>query len=81
MSNLFGIFEIFEYEKTCTDPKILAIIKRLRDSRNRNAHWCNHTNELKKEKEKLIDALNKIENIISEKQGNFSTEEILKIIK
>lgn len=30
---LFGIPEIQEYEKTCTDPYVLAIIKKLWDSR------------------------------------------------
>lgn len=30
---LFGITEIQEYEKTCTDPYVLAIIKKLWESR------------------------------------------------
>jgi hypothetical protein len=31
---LFGIPEIQEYEKTCTDPYVLAIIKKLWESRS-----------------------------------------------
>jgi hypothetical protein len=31
---LFGIPEIIEYEKTCTDPYVLAIIKKLWESRS-----------------------------------------------
>ncbi len=36
---LFGIPEIKEYEKTCTDPYVLAIIKKLWESRSNAAKW------------------------------------------
>lgn len=50
---IFGIQEIYEYKKTCTDPKVLEIIKRMEDARRMNALWCSKVNELEEENKKL----------------------------
>lgn len=59
---LFGIPEIQEYEKTCTDPYVLAIIKKLWESKNNAAKWNNAYNELHIENKKLE---TQIEEVIS----------------
>ena len=58
--SLFGMPEIAEYEKTCTDPIVLAIIKRLHETRSANARWNDSNNELRAECAKQRDALNTI---------------------
>ena len=49
----FGTFEIFEYEKTCTDPKVLIIIKHLHESRSNAARWCDAHVRVQKENKEL----------------------------
>jgi len=50
---IFGIPEIYEYKKTCTDPKVLAIIRRWEDARAKNARWAKKVRELEKEVDRL----------------------------
>lgn len=49
----FGIPEIIEYEKTCTDPFVLSIIKQLHAARSKNSQWCAEVVRLHKKIQEL----------------------------
>jgi len=49
----FGMPEIYEYEKTCTDPKVLIIIKLLHEAKRKNAIWCEKVVQLEEKLSQL----------------------------
>lgn len=61
---LFGIPEIQEYEKTCTDPYVLAIIKKLWESRKTCAKQQSYIVELERDVEYFSSAVEDIKEIL-----------------
>lgn len=45
----FGWFELLEYEKTCTDPIVLAIIKIAKQKQSTAAKWAAYAIKLEKQ--------------------------------
>lgn len=58
---LFGIPEIKEYEKTCTDPYVLAIIKKLWEAKSNAAKWNDAYNKLETLNKMLENYIKKLE--------------------
>ena len=51
---MFGIAEIYEYEKTCTDPKVLFIIKQWKERGRKLALLTEENMILKQEIERRL---------------------------
>ena len=79
---LFGIPEIKEYEKTCTDPYVLAIIKKLWEARSNAAKWNNGYVKLNLENKKLKDDIEELEFQYRQSEDKLSDqEEIVRFAK
>lgn len=80
MAELFGYAEIAEYAKTCTDPKVLAIIKRLSECRSKNAVWCNHVNDIKKKNRVLLSSLVDVNNALVSGNTNEALDIVIRVV-
>lgn len=60
---LFGIPEIIQYEKLCTNEYVLAIIKRLWQARSNAAKWNDKVNKLEIENANLRNDINMLKSM------------------
>ena len=62
----FGMREIQDFLRTCTDPRVLAIGRRMTEARSKNARWCQRVAQMEAENVALRERCERLEVVLLE---------------